>query len=70
MLGKVRELVKGKRTYLSALGLIAAALISFSDGGSLTNLITKILEACAIMGLRAGIAPLLDSIKKLSGSVK
>jgi hypothetical protein len=53
---KIRVFLSGKKTYLTAAGLIIAAVIVFADGGSISVLVKAILEALALIGIRLGIS--------------
>lgn len=55
MLEGIREAIKGKKTYLAALGLLIAGIIKYAEDGNLQDLIKVIFEALALAGLRAAI---------------
>ena len=54
---KLRALLSGKKAYIAAVGLAAAALISFADGTiDFGGLVNQFLAALGIAGVRAAIA--------------
>ena len=55
MLNKLRELLIGKKTYLAAVGIIVAAVVQWLADNNTQNLINKVLEAVALVTVRAGI---------------
>lgn len=56
MFTKIREFLDGKKAYLTALGIIIAALIEYASNGDVSALINKILEAIALITVRAAVA--------------
>lgn len=59
MFTAIREFLAGKKTYLLAAGMIISALIEYTADGDLSKLISKILEALTISGLRAGVSKVI-----------
>jgi hypothetical protein len=55
-MNKIKEVLSGKKTYLVAVGMIIAALVEYTGDGDLGKLINKIIEAIAVITVRAGIA--------------
>jgi hypothetical protein len=55
-MNKIKEALSGKKTYLVAAGMIIAALVEYTGDGDLGKLINKIIEAIALITVRAGIA--------------
>jgi hypothetical protein len=54
---KLRALLSGKKAYIAAVGLAAAALISFADGTiDFGGLVNQLLAALAVAGVRAAVA--------------
>ena len=56
MIGKLKDFLVGKKSYLAALGLLITSLIEFSNDGDMGKLIQRIFECLAIAGIRAAIA--------------
>ena len=55
MFGKIREFLKGKKTYLIAIGLIVEAVVEYTNDNDLIKLIERVLKAIALMTVRAAI---------------
>ena len=57
MLSKIREFLKGKKTYLVAVGVVIAAVISWSTGEvDLLGFAKLILEGIGLGSVRAAIS--------------
>ena len=52
---KIKLLLAGKKTYLTALGMVVAALIQFSADGDVGTLVNKVIEAVALCSVRSAI---------------
>jgi hypothetical protein len=55
MLEKVRLLLAGKKAYLTAAGMIIAALVEYAANNDTSALINRILEAIALVTVRAAV---------------
>jgi rubrerythrin len=60
MFDKIREFLKGKKTYLVAVGLIIEAVVEYTNDNDLAKLVDKILKALALMTVRAAISKVED----------
>lgn len=56
MFEKIRLSLENKKSYLTAAGIIIAAIIEYIGNGDIAALINRILEAIAIITVRAAIA--------------
>ena len=55
MFEKIRTFLKGKKSYLAALGLVITGLIEYSQDGDLGKFVNRIFEGIAVAGVRAAI---------------
>jgi len=56
MFNSIREMLQGKKTYLSAAALVIEALLQYTVDSNLSDLVTKLIAAAGMCSLKAGQA--------------
>ena len=56
MFEKIRLFIAGKKAYLTAAGMVVAALIEYANTNDVSALINRILEAVALVTVRAAVS--------------
>ena len=56
MIGKIRDFLSGRKTYLLCASGIVAALIAFVNGADVSTTVKALMEALALIFIRLGIS--------------